>query len=68
MPIHTTPPSSSPTAAEFGQLRAFLAQNGVSQAEIELAVGKSISRRSRALIAAQLRAWLIRRPKMGLQE
>lgn len=65
MPINTNPPSASPSAAEFGLLRAFLAQNGVSQAEIDLAVGKSISRRSRAFIANQLREWLARRPKAG---
>lgn len=65
MPINTTPPSASPSAAEFGQLRAFLAKSNVSQAEIDLAVGKSISRRSRAFIASQLRDWLARRPKAG---
>jgi hypothetical protein len=63
MPITTTPPSVSPTAAEFGQLRAFLAQNGVAQAEIDAAVGKTISKRTRAFIAEQLRDWLSLRPK-----
>lgn len=65
MPITTIPPSTSPSAAEFGQLRAFLAQNGVSQAEIDQAIGKSISRRTRSFIAGQLRAWLTLRPKAG---
>lgn len=29
------PPNENPTAAEFGQLRAFLATKGVSQAQID---------------------------------
>lgn len=65
MPITTTPPSANPSAAEFGQLRAFLAQNGVPQAEIDAAVGKTISKRTRAFITEQLRDWLALRPKAG---
>lgn len=65
MPITTTPPSASPSAAEFGQLRAFLAMNGVSQAEIDAAIGKTISKRTRAFIAEQLRDWLALRPRAG---
>lgn len=50
-----------PTAAEFGKLRAYLAQNGVSQSEIREAVEDSAG--TRGEIADKLRAWLRERPR-----
>lgn len=47
-----------PSANEWGQLRAFLARNGLSQAQIGAAVGDNINGRSRGDIAAALNAWL----------
>ncbi len=67
MPANTTPPSYIPPVTEFGLLRAYLALKAVSQAELELAVGNSISKRTRAEIANQLRTWLTKRPK-SIQE
>ncbi len=55
-------PSGRPTAAEFGELRAYLAKNKVSQAEIEAAIGKTVSGRNRAEIVELLKAWL-RKPQ-----
>lgn len=51
-------PSSTPSAAEFGQLRAYLARIGMSQAQISAAVGTSAAGRTRAQIAEQLRRWI----------
>ncbi len=52
-------PNSTPSAAEFGQLRAFLAQSGVSQADIDKAVGTAAKGRTRAQIVRELIAWLL---------
>lgn len=50
-------------SSEFGQLRAFLAQNGVSQAQITEVIGVGAQGRTRAEIAAELRAWFKELPK-----
>jgi len=47
-----------PGAAEFGQLRAYLAQQGYSQAQIKDAVGTTPNGRTRAEITDQLVAWM----------
>lgn len=47
-----------PSAAEFGLIRAYLAQAGVSQAEITAVIGANVSGRTRAEIAADLRTWI----------
>ena len=59
---HKTPHTKMP-ADEFGQLRAFLALQGVSQADIKAAIGTITAGRSRAEIAQALRIWLKQRPK-----
>lgn len=51
-------PTDVPKAAEFGLLRAYLAQNQMSQAQIKAAIGQRPNGRTRAEIAAELRAWL----------
>lgn len=47
-----------PNAADFGQLRAGLARAGVSQAQINAAVGTAANGRTRAQICEQLREWM----------
>ena len=54
----TKSPSARPSAAEFGMLRAALAQAGVSQSEINKAIGSAVNGRSRRQITASLLAWL----------
>lgn len=49
-------------AQEFGKLRAFLVSKGVSQSEIDTAVGR-FPGESRAEIVRKLRKWLKTRPK-----
>jgi len=51
-------PGDKMTANEFGKLRAHLAHLGVSQAQITQAIGGNVGGRTRAEIAAALRAWL----------
>lgn len=51
-------PNGTPDAAEFGQLRAYLAQRKFSQAQIREAIGNNPSGRTRAEITQQLIAWL----------
>ena len=55
--------NETPSAAEFGQLRAYLAQNKVKQATITEVIGTGANGRTRAQIADTLRAWLKDRPK-----
>jgi hypothetical protein len=59
--LHDTPnprpPGGAPGASEWGQLRAYLAHAGMSQAQIRAAIGERDGR-SRAQIAAQLTEWL----------
>jgi hypothetical protein len=50
-------------ANDFGKLRSFLAQNGITQEQIREAVGNNPNGRTRGEIADQLRAWLATRPK-----
>ncbi|KKL83461.1 hypothetical protein LCGC14_1974490 [marine sediment metagenome] len=57
------PRDGTPSAAEFGQIRQYLARNGVSQAGITEVIGIGAQRRSRAEIVEELRAWLKTRPK-----
>ena len=52
------PPHEIPGAAEFGLLRAHLAKNGWSQAQITAAIGNNPAGRSRAEIATELKNWL----------
>lgn len=52
------------TAAEFGLLRAYLAKIGVTQAQINAAIGKTANKRTRAQIVDMLRAWLKDLPKV----
>lgn len=51
------PKNGSPDANEFGKIRSFLARSGVSQAQIKEVIGNGAQGRSRAEIAALLRAW-----------
>lgn len=57
------PANDQMPANEFGQLRAYLAQNSVSQAEIDEAIGTAASGRTRSEVADDLTAWLKTRPK-----
>jgi hypothetical protein len=52
------PPNSIPSAAEFGELRAFLAKKKVSQADINAAIGENVGGRTRAEITNKLIEWL----------
>lgn len=47
-----------PAANEWGQLRAYLARNGVGQAQIKQILGDTIGGRTREQMADELRAWL----------
>jgi hypothetical protein len=51
-------PNGIPSQAEFGLLRAYLAQNQMSQSQIDEAIGIVPNGRTRAEIANELRAWL----------
>jgi hypothetical protein len=55
-------PSDKITANDFGLLRAYLAKNKVSQAEINKAIGTAAAGRTRGEIAQALRIWLRARP------
>lgn len=57
------PSNESPDAAEFGLLRAHLATQGMSQAEITSVVGSNVSGQTRSEIAAKLKAYLKAAPK-----
>jgi len=61
------PSGGIPPAAEFGLLRAYLAQEGVSQATINGLLGGSPAGRTREEVAAILRAYLATLPKAGPQ-
>jgi len=50
--------NNPPSAAEFGLLRAFLARQGMRQAQINQAIGGNVGGRSRAAIADALWGWL----------
>lgn len=52
------PSNDIPSAAEFGQLRAFLAKQKYKQAQITAAIGNGANGRTRAQITAELIAWL----------
>jgi hypothetical protein len=52
-----------PDNFEFGQLRAFLAQNGLTQQQIINIIGLAPNGRTRGEIADQLREWLKVLPK-----
>lgn len=52
------PKNEPPPQREWGQLRAFLARKGMSQAQITAAIGDNINGRSRGEIATTLNAWL----------
>jgi hypothetical protein len=54
-------PNGVPGAAEFGLLRAYLAQRGMSQVQINAAIGNTPQGRTRAEIADALRQWLANR-------
>jgi hypothetical protein len=58
-------PDAPVDAAAFGLLRAYLALQGVSQAQIREAIGGNPAGRTRAEIVEQLRLWLKDRPKAG---
>ena len=60
--------NGTPPAAEFGQLRAFLAQAGVSQAQITEWIGGSPAGRTRTEIADLLRAGLRELPKAATKD
>ena len=59
----TRPKNSSPTAAQFTALKAFLVARGFTAAQLTQAIGGSISGRSRQVIAAALRTRLQSLPK-----
>lgn len=52
------PPDDIPGAAEFGLLRAYLAQNGWKQAQINQAIGQGVNGRNRRQIADELRTYI----------
>lgn len=52
-----------PDAAEFGLLRAYLALQGVSQADITSVIGSNVGGQSRKEITDKLKAWFKTRPK-----
>lgn len=56
-------PNESPGAAEFGQLRSYLATNGVSQADINSVIGTDVGGQTRSEIVDKLKAWLFLAPK-----
>lgn len=56
-------PNGVPTAAEFGLIRAYLARAGVSQAQVEAVIGKTVNKRTRAQLADLLKLWLRELPK-----
>ena len=56
-------PIDIPPAAEFGLLRAFLTQNGFSQAWINQTIGTAPNSRTRAEITEQLKLALRALPK-----
>ena len=51
-------PNEKPPQAEFGQLVSYLASNGFPIPEITGIIGSKPNGRTRAQIAAELRAWL----------
>ena len=51
------------TNNDFGKIRSLLAQNGVSQAEITVAIGSFTNNRTREEISNELKKWLKTRPK-----
>jgi hypothetical protein len=51
-----------PTNSEFGQLRAYLGQQGMDQEDLKDAVGNAPAGRTRAEIVAELKGWLRSRP------
>ena len=53
-----TGPDDIPTAAFFGQQRAWLAQNGFSQQQINEAIGLTPNGRTNAQINGHLNEWL----------
>ena len=55
-------PTDEITADDFGLLRAYLAKNKVSQADIDQAIGTAAAGRTRGEIAQALRIWLRARP------
>ena len=57
------PRDGTPSASEFGLLRAHLARSGVSQVEITVAIGGNVGGRDREAIVRMLREWLRTRPK-----
>jgi len=57
------PKDGIPPANEWGKLRSYLAQQGISQAQIKEAVGGSVAGRKRGEICEMLRAWLKARPR-----
>jgi len=50
--------NEQPSAADFGKFRAWLAQNGASQAEVNEALGTRVDGRSRDEIVTGLQVWL----------
>ena len=57
------PKDGIPQANEWGKLRSYLAQQGISQAQIKEAVGGSVAGRKRGEISDALRLWLKERPR-----
>lgn len=51
-------PNGTPGAAEFGQLNAFLAQQGYTPDQRKAAVWQTPGGRTRAQISQQLRGWI----------
>ena len=52
-----------PDAAEFGQLRAWLATNGVRAGDLNAAAGAGVGGRTRRQVAQQVAGWLRGRPR-----
>jgi hypothetical protein len=61
----TTLPTATPSAADFGRLRALLARLGFAQADIDTAIGADVAARDRAAIADALRTFLRNLPHVA---
>jgi len=54
----TKPPNDNPNARQWALMRAYCAQIGMSQAEINAMIGQTPNGRNNAEIAEQARGWV----------
>lgn len=55
--------AATPQVAEFGQLRAWLASNGVQPPDLDAVVGANVGGRRRGVIERRLAGWVRGRPR-----